>query len=1237
MDNKIHSTHLEHLAREIKKSKAVLFVGAGMSLNADPIIVDEQEKFLLWTPMSKKFQDELKGDYSNISPPKIIQLYEDQFNISERNRVIESGVPDKKYNPGSLHKDLLDLEKFPWEAIVTTNIDSLIERTLDEKGITYTRVVKPEDFASIKGIPIYKIHGTMDEPDTYTFSEKEYLEFGIKKPLFVSKLEQLFAESTFVFFGYSLSDPDLLEIQNRIHHRLGKFQRFSFLFSRSEDAVWNEYWKKKNVLLFNQNIIATYSEKRINTPKEFIEVSLEILYDKVKGLNIDTIKKTGEYLWRQNELRPALEERTNFKELQEVVSKFSSEYFGRISTTLEKEKLMEDNGLLILDKLHEVVKRATDESELKLVFRESLEEIFQIGDGFDKIRNSYILIIVFLAKKKNLSKDTLDKLEFCIQNFLFCIQKRIELGLGIGLDIDFILRQMKYLRKQSEQKKLRNYYMQAFSYLHISGFGIKEEKVLRILKKLETIFPEDNEHKLYISYRKAIAFVYLSKWKELRNFIEVALIVKNKKWNPLWTAFLWFELGEVQKANDIYDSVIKSNTESLQKKYTAYQAIYYLTNFSSFEKLIENRKLHYDLQQSLHKLELRASKENILLKDLNFYKEEIDSFIRKMQGYAIEEEYFRKNKTIMRAGGGYSIDFIHKTYERLWNLGIPSIPFAYSEIQKAVPSIFGDIKYLASLLEISMLVPIIDDWKNFGLQEKFRTIVWNQPLSWKTLQRRIWTVYRNTLDYAIEHSFDKGNSGSNESRMKERLRIAIELIGIALPWFDKKTFSELFTHTLTFIDKLDNRFSNNRFDIGKLSNLIYSIFYQSNDLQKRKIFHSFPPEFWSSYEGIHLFEDIKEKLPEKFWMRLKRAYKLELIKVESEGCLVLLMHLAFQIKNSETEKEFKKLKGVIDRKLDAYRKDRIETFKKNIGEYSKLPESYLHMRDDTQKRLDEFERKQDRISLLYSELILDSPADNLDYPDLIVKLKSLGSSAISSADLRILNLFSKMNLTNEQLAEIKAEINRYVLLPKVKQSLKIDGSSFSRGEIIGYTSSFYLKFNLFDEWFTLQENYGYGLTYFPADNNLKSMRLLFESDVNKDFAFRFLNLFYTSQTLKQDDLLYLVYWYLKEANQLYPQDWLLLDYIWNSEMLAKYNHIVLLISIIALKLDKQGFSKKVNLYLQRLTIVESKIQINPYGAKRLLEFIQLLRSSQVDITKFQELINRIENKIQILDFEFNGS
>ncbi len=220
MDNKIHSTHLEHLAREIKKGKAVLFVGAGMSLNADTKILGEQEEFLLWPALSKKFQDELKGHYSNIPAPKVIQLFESQFNIPERNRMIESGVPDKKYNPGSLHKELLDLEKFPWEAIVTTNIDSLIERSFDDMGITYTRVVKPEDFANIQGIPIYKIHGTIDDPDTYTFSEKEYLEFAIKKPLFVSKLEQLFAESTFVFFGYTLSDPDLLEIQNRIHHRL---------------------------------------------------------------------------------------------------------------------------------------------------------------------------------------------------------------------------------------------------------------------------------------------------------------------------------------------------------------------------------------------------------------------------------------------------------------------------------------------------------------------------------------------------------------------------------------------------------------------------------------------------------------------------------------------------------------------------------------------------------------------------------------------------------------------------------------------------------------------------------------------------------------------------------------------------------------------------------------------------------------------------------------------------------
>ncbi len=989
-------------------------------------------------------------------------------------------------------------------------------------------------------------------------------------------------------------------------------------------------------MLFNENIIATYTEKEINSHKVFIEESLKILYTKVKGLiNIDNIEKTGEYLWRQRELRSALEERTDFRKLSEVISNFSSEYFGRISTTLEKEKLIENNGLIILDLLHEVIKKTTDESELRIVIREALEEIFQIRDGFDKSRNPYILIIIALVKRKNITKDTIEKLELCSKNLLFCIQKRIELGLGIGLDIDFILRQMKYLRKQSEHKKLRNYYFQAYSYLFISGFGIKEEKVLQVLNRLKKIFPKDNDYNLYISYRKAISFIYLSKWKELRNFIECDPIVKNQKWNSLWTAFLWFELGDVKKASDIYTSIINSTAESIQRKYIALQAKFYLTNFISFEKLVEGRKQHYDLQQTLNKLELKANKEGVLLKDLNFYKEEIVNFIRKIQGYAIEEEYYRKNKTIMRAGGGYSIDLIHKTYERLWNLGIPSIPFAYSEIQKAVPSIFAETKSLASLLETSMLVPIIGDWKNFDLQNKFLTIAWSQPQKWKILQRRILTVYRDTLDYAIEHPFDKGDSRSSVSRMEERLAKAIELVGIALPWFDKTTFNELFTHTLTCINELINHFSNNRFDIRKISNLISLIFYQSNEVQKRKIFCSFQPEFWSSWDGNDLFEDIKNKLPEKFWLKINRAYQTELIKVDSEGNLVILMHLAFQIKNSETEKEFKKLKGIIDRKINHYRKTRIERFKQDIENYEKLPNDFLHLKNDTIERLRKFETKQDQISLLYSDLILDSPSITLVYSDILQELKELGSMGLSSNDLKILTLFTRMEMTKEQIDEVIFEINRYLLHPTISAHLFQKSSQFFRSEIIGYVSSFYLKFNQFDLWFALQETYGYGITYFADSKNLKSMRLLFELDTSNDFTFRFLNLFYSSQADKQDDILHLVYWYLKEAKQVYSQDWLLLDYIWNSELLTKYIHLILQISMIALKLDKESFSKKANMYLQRLAVVESKIQINPNGAKKLLEFIQMLKSSQLDTAMFHGLLENIVRKIQILDFEFD--
>ena len=76
--------------------------------------------------------------------------------------------------------------------------------------------------------------------------------------------------------------------------------------------------------------------------------------------------------------------------------------------------------------------------------------------------------------------------------------------------------------------------------------------------------------------------------------------------------------------------------------------------------------------------------------------------------------------------------------------------------------------------------------------------------------------------------------------------------------------------------------------------------------------------------------------------------------------------------------------------------------------------------------------------------------------------------------------------------------------------------------------------------------------------------------------------------------------------------------------------------IIALKLEKETFQGKLKNYLKRLAKIEQQIHIYPRTAKTLSEFIDAIKSSSLVFSEFQELLELIERKIRILDFEFEG-
>lgn len=107
--------------------------------------------------------------------------------------------------------------------VITTNYDSLLEETL----IGFTKYVGQTEliFSAIQGIAeIYKIHGSVESPDSIIINESDYLLFENKSAYLAAKLMTIFMEYPIIFLGYSISDTNILSIIKSIVNCLDEKQ-----------------------------------------------------------------------------------------------------------------------------------------------------------------------------------------------------------------------------------------------------------------------------------------------------------------------------------------------------------------------------------------------------------------------------------------------------------------------------------------------------------------------------------------------------------------------------------------------------------------------------------------------------------------------------------------------------------------------------------------------------------------------------------------------------------------------------------------------------------------------------------------------------------------------------------------------------------------------------------------------------------------------------------------------------
>ncbi len=209
-------------ARALWEKQAAVMVGSGFSRAClrEPTASTPP----LWGDFKARMETAL--GYSSGNAPDALRLaqeYQILHGEDGLDRLIRELVPDERWSPGPLHKQLLEL---PWQDVLTTNWDTLLERTTPETpDRVYSCVRTMQDIAHQAAPRIIKLHGSLPSHKPFIFTEDEFRTYPAKFAPFVNLAQQVMLEHELCLIGFSGVDPNFLAWSGWARDTLGASTR----------------------------------------------------------------------------------------------------------------------------------------------------------------------------------------------------------------------------------------------------------------------------------------------------------------------------------------------------------------------------------------------------------------------------------------------------------------------------------------------------------------------------------------------------------------------------------------------------------------------------------------------------------------------------------------------------------------------------------------------------------------------------------------------------------------------------------------------------------------------------------------------------------------------------------------------------------------------------------------------------------------------------------------------------
>lgn len=239
------SVFIDRYVKELRENNAAVFIGAGFSKSAG---------FVDWKGLLRGIADELELDINK--EYDLVALAQYYCNKNQNRSVINDAIFEEFSKETIIDENHYIIARLPIFTYWTTNYDSLIEDALTEAqrvvDVKYNNkhlsVTKPHRDAIV-----YKMHGDKSNPDETILIKDDYERYYRKHAQFITALSGDLISKTFLFLGFSFTDPNIDYILSRIridYENQNSRQHYAIMRRVKEtdyaDRAEYEYAKRKH-------------------------------------------------------------------------------------------------------------------------------------------------------------------------------------------------------------------------------------------------------------------------------------------------------------------------------------------------------------------------------------------------------------------------------------------------------------------------------------------------------------------------------------------------------------------------------------------------------------------------------------------------------------------------------------------------------------------------------------------------------------------------------------------------------------------------------------------------------------------------------------------------------------------------------------------------------------------------------------------------------------------------------